>query len=400
MADDPENKPIIDFQDHDNPDGNIVEGYGCSHVTWDGIHIYNAGGKGRGAIEATIWNANEDPTPIADWTFKNFDIYYSYNAAVKIRHCNNVLVENVNMIECAQMNADRKNTNNHPHILLGSYADNVVVRNCKILRGHGEGVGPYIYSSDWIIENCEVADNYAINIYLDTQEGNCIVRNNLIYNTGYYVQGGQSSQVADGIRIANEISDYGGWGAYYDPSQNKVDNMKIYNNIIINCNGGIAAFPYAWNGTIGPSELHNSLIANNTIVETTQNKHGIRLTMPGSANRVFNNIVYNSGGIDAGSGYALQKNHLDDPLFLDGTGFLAENYRLLGGSPCINNGESINEITHDFWNNQRPSGGQYDIGAHEHAYGLVSLPNEKLSTLSIFPNPLSGGHDHLSITTI
>lgn len=397
MADDPNNKPVIDFKDHDNPEGNIVEGYGCSNVTWDGIHIYNAGGKGRGAIEAAIWNATEDPQPVSGWTFKNFDIYYSYNAAIKIRHCNDVLVENVNMIECAQMNADRKNTNNHPHILLGAYADNVVVRGCKILKGHGEGVGPYIYCTNWLIENCEVADNYAINIYLDTQEGNCVVRNNLIYNTGYFVDGGQSSQVADGIRIANEISDFGGWGAYYDPSQNEIHHMQIYNNIIINCNGGIAAFPYSWDGKLGPSELHHSLIAHNSIMKTTGNKHGIRLTMPGSNNDILNNIVYQTKGMDVHQNYNLRSNFLQDPMFIVGTGFLAENYQLLGSSPCINTAETINQITFDFWNNMRPQRDDYDIGAHEHTYGLVSLLEKEDLKTAITPNPISTGQSKLII---
>lgn len=373
MADDPNNRPTIDFQDRYNASGNFVEAYNCNDGLWDGINILNAGANGRGAFEATNWNSTDNPTPITGWTIRNCTIQYAHNAAIKIRHCNNVLIENVDMLDCAQMNADRKNTNNHPHILLGAFADYVTVRNCKILRGHGEGVGPYNSAGNWVIENCEIADNYVINVYVDTQEGNTTVRNNLIYNTGYYVAGGTSNQVADGIRVANEVSDYGGWGAFYDPSQYLVENVNIYNNVIINCRGGIAIFRYAWLGQQGPFELHNSLIANNTIVGTVDGAKGIRVTAPGTNTIVRDNIVYNTGGLEFDNSVNDYNNYTSDPGFVDGTGFVAENYRLTQNSPCIDNASSNTLFTTDYWGTARPQGSGWDVGAHEFALSLTGF---------------------------
>ncbi len=382
IADDPNNRPTIDFNDKNNVNSRYVEAYGRSYFTWDGVNIKNAGGADKGAINLGFWYASNTGTRATGITIKNCDITYAYNAAIRWMHCDNILIENVNTYECAQMNADRKNTNNHPHVILGFWSNNVIHRNCRVIRNHGEGVGPYVGCTNWIIENCEVADNYKINVYVDSEIGSCIVRNNLLYNTGYYVAGGTTNQQPSGVRVANEVSDFVGWGGVSDPSKYLVQNVDIYNNIILNCNTGIEIFPY----NNGPFQLTNSTISNNTIVGTVDNTSGIYITAPG-VKEIRNNIVYNTYGITLNQYAVFSGNYINNPQFINGTGFAADNYKLASNSPCINAGTTISKFSTDYEGNLRPAGNAYDIGAYE----FVAIANSLI-------NPFKNLSDEIILT--
>jgi hypothetical protein len=380
LADDPINRPTIDFNDKMNYYTRYVEAYGRSNFSWDGVNIKNAGGSERGAINLGFWYSSNTGTRATGITIKNCDITYAYNAAIRWMHCDNILIENVYTFQCAQLNADRKNTYNHPHILLGYWSNNVIQRNCRVIQNHGEGIGPYVGCTNWIIENCEVADNYKINVYVDSEVGSCIVRNNLLYNTGYYVIGGTTNQQPSGVRVANEVSDFVGWGGISDPSKYLVQNVDIYNNIILNCNTGIEIFPY----NNGPFQLTNSTISNNTIVGTVDNTSGIYITAPG-AKEIRNNIVYNTYGITLNQHAVFSNNYIVNPLFVNGTGFVAENYKLAENSPCINVGTTIAKITTDYEGNLRPTGSAYELGAYEFtAPAALENPFRKLPNEIIF----------------
>ena len=379
-ANDPNNRPIIDFNDRNNLGNRYVDGYGYSNVSWDGINITNAGGSDRAAINFGIWYPTGwTGTHLQNWTIKNCDISYAYNAAVRWMNVDNVLIENVYATECAQLNANGLDSLGHPHIILGYFSDTVTIRNCRIIQNYGEGVGPYVGCAQWLIENNTVADNFTVNVYVDTEVGNCIVRNNLIYNTTF-----NSGQIPCGIRIANEVSDlpYG----YHDPSKFLVSNVEIYNNIILNVKRGIEAFPY-WGG---PFQLTNSVIFNNTIATTTGNSRGLFFTVPGSY-QVRNNIVYNTTGISLGPAATASNNYTSDPIFVNGTGIDPANYMLAAGSPCIDTGIAVASVTSDFWGTTRSYNSVYDIGAHEYT-GTVLGINNSINAIgpNIYPNPNNG----------
>ena len=379
LADDANNRPTIDFNDRYDAYSRYVEAYGRSNFTWDGVNIKNAGGADKGAINLGYWYASNTGTRMKDIIIKNCDITYAYNAAIRWMHCDNILIENVYAFQCAQMNADRKNTYNHPHILLGFWSDNVIQRNCRVIQNHGEGIGPYVGCTNWIIENCEVADNYKINVYVDSEIGSCIVRNNLLYNTGYYVTGGTTDQLPSGVRIANEVSDFVGWGGISDPTKFLVQNVDVYNNIIINCNTGIEAFPYNY----GPFTLTNSTISNNTIAGTINNTNGLYITVPG-AKEVRNNIVYNTSGTMFGQYTIFSNNFTANPMFVNGTGFIAANYKLNETSTCIDAGTTITKVGTDFWGSTRPNGKAYDIGAQEFNVNSTAIDNVSEKPYDLF----------------
>lgn len=83
-----------------------------------------------------------------------------------------------------------------------------------------------------------------------------------------------------------------------------------------------------------------------------------------------------------------------EPLFRSTNGDY--NFRLAGGSPCIDQGFSSPESgTEDFDGNSRVIGADIDLGAYEYDAAL-SIHLDNNHPLSVFPNPFS---DYLSINT-
>ena len=54
-----------------------------------------------------------------------------------------------------------------------------------------------------------------------------------------------------------------------------------------------------------------------------------------------------------------------NPRFVTGNGLLADGYRLQTGSPAINAGTPVSDVTEDYWGTPRPQGAAVDIGACE-----------------------------------
>jgi hypothetical protein len=58
-----------------------------------------------------------------------------------------------------------------------------------------------------------------------------------------------------------------------------------------------------------------------------------------------------------------------NPRFVTGNGLLADGYRLQAGSPAINAGTTVSDVTKDYWGTPRPQGAAVDIGACEFGAG-------------------------------
>ncbi|MGK7396904.1 MAG: right-handed parallel beta-helix repeat-containing protein, partial [Candidatus Cyclobacteriaceae bacterium M3_2C_046] len=264
----------------------------------------------------------------------------------------------------------------HPHSIIAWHGDNWVIKGCHIYENRGEGVGPYENCSGWLIEGNVVYDNHSINIYLDSEKGDHIVRNNLVYNTDYMATLVSDPNLsygykeAAGIRIANEISDWDFLGNY-DPTKNKVYNIKVYNNIVLNCKGGIQAMQYA-NGY--NFELYNSIIANNTIVNSSGGGGGIRLTVPGGV-KFYNNVVVNTDQTinfqpDMKNNYIRNKSP-----FIDGIGLQAQHYTLAPDAYlCIDQGLDLSStFTEDYFGISRQlQGSAFDLGAIEYIQAEIT----------------------------
>ena len=373
----------------DSPSGIYVwdngRGGSIANVVFDGL-VHRAG-------NSAIWGARFGPagTVNRNLTIRNCEIAFNWQYAVRLDNWIGATVQNCDVHENAQVNWPRGDYNRiWPHAIIGFNADRVNILGSKIHDNHGEGVGPFVGCSNWVIRGNEVYDNYSINIYIDTDEGNMIVDRNFSYITGKYQSVGRFGNLKlnypDGIRIGNEQADLGGTDA--TPF---VTNVFVTNNVVVGTGDGITSFPYNDDkGVLGPSGLENSVIANNTIVNTYTGPQTFRAGLVVSRGRnvtVMNNISFPqairlnalgaapiaasgnlaaaAGDYDFGAGVTASRNLAGNPQFVTGTGFAAGNYRLGAGSIAIDRGVTRASIVTDFGGGVRPQGAGYDIGAFE-----------------------------------
>ena len=360
-------------------------GGSINNIVFDGL-VHRAG-------NSAIWGARFGPagTVNRNLTIKNCEIAFNWQYAVRLDNWIGATVQNCDVHENGQVNWPRGDYDRvWPHAIIGFNADRVNILGNKVHDNHGEGVGPFFGCSYWVIRGNEVYDNYSINIYIDTDEGNMVVDRNFSYITGKYQSVGRFGNLKlnypDGIRIANEQADLGG-----EDATPFVTNVVVTNNVVVGTGDGITSFPYNdAKGVLGPSGLENSLIANNTVVNTYTGPQTFRAGVVVSRSRnvtVLNNIsfpqairlnaigtapIVASGNLvaaasdyDFGAGVTSARNLTGNPRFVVGTGFAAGNYRLEAGSIAIDRGVTRASIVTDFAGGVRPQGVGYDIGAFE-----------------------------------
>jgi parallel beta-helix repeat protein len=393
------------------PDGSSPQGKETVIVNWSksgpGIFIWNdgnySGGKAgpvanivfdgfihRGA-EAAIWASNFDVRSGAvneNLTIKNCQIAHNYQYALRLDGWKGAVLQNCNIYNNGLVNWPR-GSNGWPHAIISWQTQSVRILGNQIHDNHGEGVGPFSDSSNWIIADNKVFDNWSVNIYIDSSADNHIVRNNLVYNTGKYGMTGNNNP--DGIRIANEDADC--QTGNEDPTP-AISNVRVTNNIIINTGGGIRQFNYndpSYCNRGGRSYLKDSLIANNTVVRSTSNNgvgDGIVVGTGADNVQMVNNIIvedelaiYGAQGAGvkvqnnvlsavsslnaSGAGISVSGMIYGNPGFVSGTGYVAQNYKLQATSPGVNKGLSLSQVLFDYERVKRPQGGVYDIGAFE-----------------------------------
>jgi hypothetical protein len=313
-----------------------------NHYVLDGLLVQ--------AAEIGVWAARFSPDNSVigrGLTLKNMEIEYSWQGGVRLDDWDGAVIENSNIHDNVQENFPRGRSG-WPHAVQGFGANNIIVRDSVIHNNHGEGIGPYVRSQNWQIRNNVIFDNWSVNVYVDTDIGNVVVDGNFIFNTGLYR--GNVRDYADGIRIANEISDY----LFNDPTPG-VFNVTVTNNVIVNTGDAIK---YSVSND-GPSYLQNSLIANNTVGPTDGFLgfafEGISVDL-GDNVRIVNNIVYPNlirvnGAIGLGvivennwvqtarsvrgrdAGIVIGNNPAGDPKFVGGAIFSMASYALAADSP-------------------------------------------------------------------
>jgi Right handed beta helix region/Protein of unknown function (DUF1565) len=241
--------------------------------------------------------------------------------------------------------------------------DYAVLRNNVSWENWGEGVSSF-EANGTLIEGNIAYDNYSTNIYIsDTTNAQC--QGNLVYMTpGSYLTG-YGAHV--GIMMGDEV---------YRPASS--------NNIVINniAYGNRRNF-FWWQGNQGGG-LVNTLIANNTFVNSTL-EAGVVINSGDHQNaRFINNIVVQEGPLPVASitassqltlGYNLWSKTpggaasgpgdivADPQLSKLGSVYAVDWYRLADGSPAIDKALPLTQVTQDFEGN--PRGPAPDMGALE-----------------------------------
>jgi hypothetical protein len=257
----------------------------------------------------------------------------------------------------------------------------VSVNQNRVYENYGEGIGCFLTSSCSATNNI-VYDNYSVEMYLDNATNSLFARN-LIYNTGnsgFFRNYDGIWTPASGIQMANEA---------YETS-NPLNYNSVRNNIVINSSDGFAYGNYQNGGG-----LKNTQILNNTFYGETNQLLSLARDA-GHKNSLFaNNIFYQTNNkpmtlIDGSvSGIRFTDNLwfggtpdkavtspqdiFANPLFVNGGGFKASDYKLKAASPAIDKGKTLSEVPFDYFGTKRPVNGAYDIGAQEYKSGSANL---------------------------
>ena len=357
-------------------------------------------------FEVTRTNARGARTLYSDNVrLYGLDINNNRNSGIQFHQTTNTVLESSLIWENANYARYHRSASelNWPVIVLtvsndlNNYTDNVTIKNNKIFRNWGEGVGAGRNSTNTIIENNEIFDNYAMQVYVHRTQGSKI-NNNLIYHTGdsTYFRGNVEPTC---IAFNNE---YNFTNAIFTE-----DNL-VTNNLLAGCGKAIAF----WRGGGGQDiAVRDARIYNNTIVDTTQET--IQLIGENHRDIEFkNNIIYedtepvitssvggrpyfnfenNLWNRDPGVQISNSSPLVADPVLLSpnaAVSALSVNYdkfRLGSGSPAIEAGESLNEVPFDFFGVERPDAP--DIGAIQFD-GSVAQPTPSItSTPTPIPTP-------------
>ncbi len=250
-------------------------------------------------------------------------------------------------------------------------------------------------------------------IYISNSSDYPTIRRNILHHNhgcGLHMNG-DISMGGDGIisygLVEGNIIYENGYGGGSGINMDGVTDTIVRNNLLYeNHASGISIYQID-----GGSGSQNNRILNNTILMASDGRWGINIPdSEDTDNRLFNNIVYNAhswrGSISIATptleGFASDYNILMDRFSVDdGNSRISfsewqalgydshsmlsspdqlflnpdlDDYRLGEGSPAIDRGVALDEVTDDLLGVHRPSGTAYDVGAYEFTDGTQPPP--------------------------
>jgi hypothetical protein len=217
-------------------------------------------------------------------------------------------------------------------------APNVVVEQNFI-----NDIGRYAAGENGCTPGNEYYKNHDHGVYVDSNSNNVTIKNNIFY------------------RIEH------GWGVQVYPSG--VDSLAILNNTFVWPN------PYnTGNIILAASGAVTNLRIENNISYSPNTDFIYVYTSSGFSGTVANNMIFNGSVSSATpSGLNFTGNIPNtDPLLVNPGNATVDNStmvnaNLTSGSPAINAGITIADVTNDYAGTARPQGSAYDIGALESA---------------------------------
>lgn len=332
-----------------------------------GVVLNNAGNNNKhdSILEIETW---EGSGIVTHWVIQGFEIKNSLRYGIDIRETNNITIKN-----------------NYVH---NSQSTGIFTAFCD----------------DVTIENNESSNNGEHGIYYSNSGDRPIIRSNILhdnYGCGVHMNGdismGGDGIISDGIVEKNTIYE-NGTGGGSGINMDGVTNTIIRNNLLYN-NHASGISLYQIDGAVCS---RNNKVLHNTIVMPNDGRWALNISNSGcTGNKVLNNILYNAHsyrgsilipeinlvGFESNYNVLINKfsanggnssinlqewqalgydtnSSVATPaqLFLDAA---ANNYHLRAGSPAVNSGIAVAEVTDDIESTLRPVGLAPDIGAYE-----------------------------------
>jgi len=197
-----------------------------------------------------------------------------------------------------------------------------------------------VYRANYIHDNGRTGSNLDHGMYL-CGDNEVVINNVSLHNAAY------------GLQVAGYST---------------VSNMRVYNNVLaFNGKAGIIL----WQALSGVDIKNNIIYRNTTYGIDSWDGHGSGVV-------VDHNIVFGNGsgnysftGGASDYTYTLGSTISAEPVFANAT-LSAFDAHLKAGSPAIDAGLALSQVTQDIEGNPRPNGSAWDIGAYE--YVSASLP--------------------------
>jgi len=394
----PGEKPILDGQS--SIPSATYEGLiqvNASNVTVEGFEVRNSASRG-----IVIAQYATDPQVQRNVTIRNNIVHGSRDSGINVNGTStqrpyNILIEN-NAVY------DNLLKNSGAHIggsaLVFLEVENSIARGNTVYHNLGEGLVADRWTSNLTFEDNILYDNKHSSIYLSTTQ-NPLVQRNLVFctdNRDFWRGSGNAKKPVPGITVRDE--NYEGQTTKPPASSGQV----IINNMVIGCgNNFIVSTQFPGGG------LNNAVVANNSFINARgdQGAGAMNVLFEGDANfrnsRFVNNLILQAdpsgqlvrillplGNPDLSTftvannlySFAPLKNwitnepgrvvgdpKLVNPVTPTRTGGIPNpaNYGLQTGSPAINAGMNVNQVTQDFFKQAR--NGAPDIGADEQGGG-------------------------------
>ena len=290
----------------------------------------------------------------------------------------------------------------------------ITIKNCEVYEAYRTGIFA-AFSYYLLVEDNVSYDNGEHGIYCNNSSDNGTIRGNTVYsNTACGIHmNGDESMGGDGIMSYWLVEDN---VSYLNPSGSGINcdgvwNSEIFNNLLYD-NTGSGISLYAIDGADGSSNNH---VYNNTVVMPSNGRWA--LNIPASSggpasptgNKIKNNILYNASstegsittysssvtGFESDYNVVIDRFSINDDssnislstwrgygydthsitstpssLFTDAAN---DDYTLKSGSPAIDAGTTLNDITDDIAGTSRPQGDGYDIGCYEREAPVADL---------------------------
>lgn len=288
-----------------------------------------------------------------------------------------------------------------------SHARHVTVRNC--MAHHNGKVGIFSgFMWDCVWEDNISHHNKAEGFYNSNSGDYNIIRRNYSHHNGSagFHNNGDVSMGGDGMLSHNIVeknisADNGPSSCHL--SFDGMEDSIIRNNLCHGPGKGIALY-----GIDAAAASRRNLVVNNTLVIPAEAWYTVTIRNhnpdrpPAVANRLFNNILYHAPGSEAGSicvdrsaleGFESDYNVVSDRFGLDdnamvldfegwrGLGYgrhsllatpeelfvdaAGDDFHLKDGSPAVDAGRALAEVTDDLEGKPRPEGAAFDIGCYE-----------------------------------
>jgi hypothetical protein len=261
------------------------------------------------------------------------------------------------------------------------------------------------------------ASGYGIHLYVRAFSDphghvirNATIENNIVansrYGSGFVVASGRApasenrTAAVDGVIFRNNIAYNNKAGGITIPGAgNFTKNIKIYNNIFYENNSGLQIgmnYRDSTNWKLGPIDFRNNIVISKN-PGRWQAFVGPNVTGFTESNNIYWYGTERLVGFtkDATSKFA-------DPMFVDPEN---HDFRLQAGSPAIDAGVSLSEVSEDYYGVSRPLDGDndgtasYDIGVEEVEAPFVSLIKKSdLEYLGMVRTPTKTNSEFSSIS--